>query len=932
MQNTLRLLFIFLVSLLFNSVWAQNNRSEEAERLFEQFKKASRFDYTYPREKVYVHFDNSAYMVGDSIWYKAYVVRASSLRPTQLSGILYVDLLNADGQCLLKQVLKIDSLGTAQGVIALPEYAYAGYYEVRAYTREMVNWGKYACFSRVLPVFTDANPQKKEEKGVELSLLQLSIPQPNPHKYPTWGKPRPYVMKSNKVRMLDFYPEGGNRAKRVAQRVAYKLTDGTGMPLEDSVRVFYADGRWCTTSLPEHEGMGTFILPTDFENGYACVGEDKEKFELPECVADYAMTVVYDEEEEGLLVNVTANENVAHDDALLALAVFNRENACFFDTLSVGSDECEVFIAKNALREGVNRIELFDKTGRGLATRLFWKNFETGRPQNKVALRVMQNEKVYKAFSPAVVKLVAKDSAGKPVPNASLSVAVRDEKLNLLSTDDGGFEGNMLLASELRGYIHRPELYFKSKDAAHQRMIDLLMMVQGWYANSFDVMCQRDRFNMLQPIEDKLIVKGTTYKYNNKREPLPNLKINMMAYGYNNGVVTGHAIDGETQSNEKGKFAFMANADIQGEYLALFKLQNEEDKKKWCKLSIDRWFDPPLLPFTANHLNLNPYEPKANSFAGTMQHEQNDDAPEVFLWKDTIPNIKLTLLNEAKVTANIKRYKGLKGDRYSWGGGESYGIKRSTTYYNIERECERLRDYGISTIDFFSFLDLMDRKLYFNGKDYVHALNDDDAQLMQTMGDNQHLLEEKAVDADNVANGDDDGAQKSSQGSQKMKNNDEENVLIYKGRAYEVKNGNDQALASFKDDGKSCDDLKSVCIVKDILATDYLTGEEKRISSERDKMYIYERQDEFRTRNKRGKEYRHIQGITPETKFFSPNYRQFDLPSDKDVRRTLYWNPQVMTDANGEANVIFFTNSREGLTLDMSVRGITKTGKMIDWN
>ena len=39
-----------------------------AEELFERFKSASRFDFTYPREKVYLHLDQSAYLTGDTIW------------------------------------------------------------------------------------------------------------------------------------------------------------------------------------------------------------------------------------------------------------------------------------------------------------------------------------------------------------------------------------------------------------------------------------------------------------------------------------------------------------------------------------------------------------------------------------------------------------------------------------------------------------------------------------------------------------------------------------------------------------------------------------------------------------------------------------------------------------------------------------------------
>ena len=39
--------------------------------------------------------DNASYLEGDTLWYKAYVVRASSLLPTELSKVLYVELLNA---------------------------------------------------------------------------------------------------------------------------------------------------------------------------------------------------------------------------------------------------------------------------------------------------------------------------------------------------------------------------------------------------------------------------------------------------------------------------------------------------------------------------------------------------------------------------------------------------------------------------------------------------------------------------------------------------------------------------------------------------------------------------------------------------------------------------------------------------------------------
>ncbi|EJX01028.1 hypothetical protein EVA_10862, partial [gut metagenome] len=63
-----------------------------------------------------------------------------------------------------------------------------------------------------------------------------------------------------------------------------------------------------------------------------------------------------------------------------------------------------------------------------------------------------------------------------------------------------------------------------------------------------------------------------------------------------------------------------------------------------------------------------------------------------------------------------------------------------------------------------------------------------------------------------------------------------------------------------------------------------------------------------------------------------PNYRQFDLPSASDIRRTLHWTPNAFTDENGEYHLIFFTNAREQQTLDISVRGLTRNGEWLEWN
>lgn len=106
----------------------------------------------YPKERVYLHLDNTGYFKGETIWFKAYVVRTDTWQRTDLSHVLYVELLNPSGDVVERRKLPIDK-GEAYGDIPVDSIMTTGFYELRAYTRYMTNWGTNACFSKVIPVF-----------------------------------------------------------------------------------------------------------------------------------------------------------------------------------------------------------------------------------------------------------------------------------------------------------------------------------------------------------------------------------------------------------------------------------------------------------------------------------------------------------------------------------------------------------------------------------------------------------------------------------------------------------------------------------------------------------------------------------------------------------------------------------------------------------
>ena len=60
--------------------------------------------------------------------------------------------------------------------------------------------------------------------------------------------------------------------------------------------------------------------------------------------------------------------------------------------------------------------------------------------------------------------------------------------------------------------------------------------------------------------------------------------------------------------------------------------------------------------------------------------------------------------------------------------------------------------------------------------------------------------------------------------------------------------------------------------------------------------------------------------------FYHPDYSRRPLPGTADYRRTLYWNPDVKFDAQGEAQLRFYNNGKR-TALSIDAEGITQTGQ-----
>lgn len=123
-------------------------QNDPLEKILTQLQK---YRTEYFQEKIHLHLDKPYYAIGDNLWFKAYVVGAETHRLSALSRFIYIDLINEKDS--IKKSLKLPLIdGMAWGDFNLTDSLAEGNYRVRAYTTWMRNFGEDYFFDRTISV------------------------------------------------------------------------------------------------------------------------------------------------------------------------------------------------------------------------------------------------------------------------------------------------------------------------------------------------------------------------------------------------------------------------------------------------------------------------------------------------------------------------------------------------------------------------------------------------------------------------------------------------------------------------------------------------------------------------------------------------------------------------------------------------------------
>jgi len=873
-MNTLRKSQKLILSIIFlTGMNLQAQDSTAIRKIAAYSKHFSTFSNDYPQEKVYLHFDNSVYFLGESLWFKAYVVTADRNALSHLSKTLYVELVSPEGTIVETKKLKIEN-GQCHGEFKFLTTKFAGFYEVRAYTRYMLNFDQNNIFSRVLPVY--------DKPIVEGDYKHVITERAPSQRIPKLRKE--YEQKESLN--LTFFPEGGNLVTGLKSKMAFKATGDNGQDATVSGSVYDELGKKVTDFSTDYLNMGVFeFIPGTGNYTAKAQYQNKEySFELPKALSTgYVLNINNHDADK---IDILIQKSPLLQSEALGLSISCRGRLYGFEQVSIGKENGLLLsFNKKMLPTGVAQVTLYNTSGEVLSERLIFINHNS-----QMKIEMSKDNDVFKPFEKVDIHFQLSDLRGNPI-ETQFSVAVHDNATTSSNPYSDNLLTNLLLSSEVKGFIENPEYYFESDDPSRRQALDLLLLTQGWSRYSWKQMAGVTPFEIKHPVEKALVIEGTVTSLLLKQKK-ENVEVTMILM---NDSLSQR---GTCKTDKEGKFN-LALQDFQGQ--ANLILQTKDDGKlKEKNILLDRNFSPEL---------------KSYSFTETNIPDLSKAVRDTVISKEMLKDI--SDLNKTNLSMSEKNHLLQEITVKAKKKNNEYAPVKVNVEYKVEKELDKMIDKGDwMPADIFLFLEKMNK--YYNsstgkykGKN-VMFVKDNSMQLIS--GINAILS-----GVDNFQSSD-----FSTSNANQFMNNNPTNSPAGNSTTGSSNPSATNNAADFDNQASilpRLDEIESASLIEDFNS---IIRIDPRIDPTTTVLIILHTKKNYQNvpagiRDTKFDGYAHVK------EFYSPRYDKAMLPNEKDYRRTLYWNPDVKTDQTGKATISFFNNS-SCKSMNVNAETVTSNG------
>ena len=826
-----------------------------------------------PKEKLYLHLDKPFYGAGEKIWFKGYLVNATTHQDNSQSNFIITELINRSDSIVERKKIRRDSLGF-HNAFTLPATLPAGDYYLRGYSNWMLNEDPDFFFSRnikignsidntivssieyqqeddthytakikftsnVQAVFENTTikylylengkiKNKGKKKTDENGWISISLPDlksPAARRIEVEFDDPQYIYKRTfhlPVFTNDFdvkfFPEGGALLSIPHQNVAFKAQGADGFSKEVEGFLFNSKGDTLTNFRSEHNGMGIFTMnPVNNETYYVTARTNDsitKRFDLP-AIEPKGISIAMSHYKQEIRYEIQKTEATEWPQKLFLLAHTRGKLAIL---QPINPKRTFGKMNDSLFTEGITHFMLIDEQGNALSERLI---FVPDHKPNQ--WQITADQPTYGKREKVSLQIAAKDNEGNPV-EGTFSVSITDRKSIQPDSLADNILSNLLLTSDLKGYVEDPAYYFLNQDARTLRSIDYLMMTHGWRRHKMENVLRTPSLNFTNYIEKGQTISGRIMGFfgaNVKKGP-----ICVLAPKYN--------IIATTETDEKGKF--IVNTSFRDSTTFLVQART---KKGFA--GVDILMDPPQYPVATHKA------PYLNGAATFMEDYLMNTRDQYYMEGG------MRVYNLKEVTVTAKRERPSSKSIYT-GGINTYTVEE-----------DRLQGYGQTAFDAASRL----------------------PSVTITNGSEIHI-----------------------------RNNSEPAIIVIDDIVYE----------------DASDILKDIQ-VSDMSSISLLRGADAVILGPRAPGGAVV----ITLKDPRNLPARPAQGIITYTplgysesvEFYHPTY---ETPEKKnaqrsDFRSTVYWNPELRLNAEGKATIEYYTPDSTAPE-DIIIEGVDKNGKV----
>ena len=547
-----------------------------------------------PEDRVYAHFDKTLYKPGETIWFTAYVRDGQSLKKSNKSDIVKIELYNPKG-AIEKEYKIIAKNGVAKGDFQLDETAVGGIYKVKVYTNWMRNDALPATFIKELTVQKVVLPRLKmkldfmkkaygagDEVAAELSIndntnkplsnhdfnyvVNLEGNQIHKGNSKTGKKGEamvkfalPKELKSNDGLLnimiqyqgqtesisrsvpivlnniiMGLYPEGGDLVAGLTSKVAFNAFNEFNKSADIEGVVLNSKGQTITSFSSYHQGMGAFEITPQTDEEYTVKITKpvgvENTYQLPEAMPAGYVLEIRKVDADQIYLTIHSTQEEE-----LYLVGNVRGKKYFATTVRAKKGSTRTTIPTKFFPIGVAHFTLFDSKGIERAERLTFVNKD-----QQLKIDISTDKEKYLPREKVKMTIKVSDERGMPMP-ANLSVSVVDDQLLAFADDkSSNILSWMLMEADIKRKVEEPNFYFDKKEPKADLALNYLLMTSGWRRFIWKDI-RENKKPVISHHNEKAEIGGTIFAAHTSK-PLKGVTITLGKY--------------KTVTDEKGQYIF----------------------------------------------------------------------------------------------------------------------------------------------------------------------------------------------------------------------------------------------------------------------------------------------------------------------------------------------------------------------------------------